>query len=198
MNIPPFIQCLLPLLAILGLNSCGQKADQQERKGLAQDIKSMQIKRITDTQLVTTINEWGKQIVKLAEKASKNALTPQRDDQSFNCSEIDKVPALASLRKEYNIQMQLITPADTANAALSTKEKELLQAYIYNFGKNLPIPDNLQSVNDSLYVYNAALKTDSELYKNCFKARNAPLVLWRIVFHKKDVIKKIDMKALKQ
>lgn len=185
------------LLLLISTLSCNVENRVGGTKELTEEIRNSKIKRITDVQLISTIDQWGRQIATISQKALSESLTKNPEKAAELCgSNLQQLPVLAALRKEYGVQVQLLGPADVQNPAFSTKERELLDAYLYNAEKGLPQSANVQRLNDTLFVYNSPVPADNIISKDCFNQQNVPFAVWRILFNKKDVIRKIDVKKL--
>lgn len=186
------------ILSILILLSCNTENRVGNTKELAQEMKATQIKRVTDAQLVSTVDEWGKQMASVAQRALEKELAQKPEEAGSVCSNMSSLPLIAALDKEYGVNIQLMGPEDVSNSALSAKERELLDAYLYNAENNLPQSDNVQKLNDTLLVYNAPVPTDSRICTECFEKQKVSFAVWRILFDKKTVIRKLDVKKLKK
>lgn len=187
---------ILSAVALLSLASCNVENRVGNTKELAQEMKTMQIKRVTNTQLISTVDEWGKQIAVVAQKSLEKELSTKPDEGAAICKDLRKVPIIDALDKEYSVKIQLLGPEDITNPALSQKERELLDAYLYNAENNLPQSDNIQKLNDTLLVYNAPVPVESTICKSCFENQKVPFAVWRVLFDKKQVIRKLDAKKL--
>jgi hypothetical protein len=186
----------IPLFALLTLLGCNTEERVGNTRELAQEMKAMQIKRVTDAQLVSTVDEWGKQMASVARKALEKELAENPAQAGTLCQNPASLPLIAALDKEYGVTIQLMGPEDVTNTVLSAKERELLDAYLYNAENNLPQSDNVQKLNDTLLVYNAPLPADSQISTACFKNQKVSFAVWRILFDKKMVIRKLDAKKL--
>jgi hypothetical protein len=186
----------MPLFVLLTLLGCNTEERVGNTKELAQEMKAMKIKRVTDAQLVSTVDEWGKQMASVARKALEKELARNPAQAGTLCQNPGSLPLIAALDKEYGVKIQLMGPEDVKNTALSAKERELLDAYLYNAENNLPQSDNVQKLNDTLLVYNAPLPADSQISTECFKNQKVSFAVWRILFDKKMVIRKLDAKKL--
>jgi hypothetical protein len=187
---------ILSALSLLFLTGCNVENRVGNTKELAQEMKIMQIKRVTNTQLISTVDEWGKQIAVVARKSLEKELSARPKEGVAICKDLRKVPIINALDKEYSVKIQLLGPEDITNPALSTKERELLDAYLYNAENNLPQSDNIQKLNDTLLVYNAPVPVASTICKTCFENQRVPFAVWRVLFDKKQVIRKLDAKKL--
>ncbi len=187
------ISLLVLSIVFVGCNSEDRVGNTKE---LAQEMKTMQIKRVTNTQLIATLDEWGKQMTAVAQKSLEKELNQHPDQAAAICADLEKVPLIAALNREYSVQIELVGPADITNPKLSQKEQELIDAYLYNAENNLPQSDNVQKLNDTLFVYNAPVAATSPICKSCFENQKVPFAVWRVLFDKKAVIKKLDAKKL--
>jgi hypothetical protein len=183
----------LLLLVVTGCNVDDRVGNTKE---LSQEIKNSKIKRITNVQLTTTIDDWGKRIAVIAQKSMGEALKKNPEKATELCQNLQQLPLVAALEKEYGVQVQLLGTADLTNPAFTAKERELLDAYLYNAENKLPQSDNVQRLNDTLFVYNAPVPADHAVIQSCFAQQALPLAVWRVLFNKRDVIRKIDVKKL--
>ncbi|HEV7351317.1 hypothetical protein [Telluribacter sp.] len=183
-------------LLLLLTQSCNLDERVGNTKELSAEIKNSKIKRITDVQLISTMDTWGKRIVSISQKTLTEALTKNPEKATALCGNMQQLPVLDALKKEYGVQVELLGPSNIQNPAFTAKERELLDAYLYNAEKGLPQSDNIQRLNDTLFVYNAPVPADNVISKTCYTQQEVPFAVWRILFNKKDVIRKIDVKKL--
>lgn len=178
---------------ILGCDSGGRV---ENTKALSNEINASKIKRVTNTQLTYSADEWGKKISKIAEKSLISELqkSPERADSL--CGDLSKIPVIAALQKEYGVEVTLLGSGDLKNQKLAPKERELLDAYLYSAKQKSSAGDNLQQLNDTLLVYNAPVATESLICTVCMKGQEIPFAVWRLLFNKKDIIRKLDVKQL--
>src|SRR5215217_5161984 len=94
------------LSLVLSLSACDTSGRVENTKELNAEIKASQIKRVTNTQLIYSADEWGKKISKIAEKSLTNQLaqTPERAGEI--CKDLSKIPVIAALQKEYGVHIQ--------------------------------------------------------------------------------------------
>ncbi len=180
-------------LIVLSITSCNTDDRIKQTSALKQEMNSAEIKRVTNPQLIGTVDEWGKELVALARKALEKELARNPQQAGVLCQNLQKVPSIAAMDREYGVKIQLLGPADVTNQALAPKERELLDAYLYNAENNLPQSDNVQKLNDTLLLYNAPVPVESVICKTCFKDQQVAFAVWRVLFDKKAVIQKMDM-----
>ena len=169
----------------------------ENTKALSNEINASKIKRVTNTQLIYSADAWGKKISKIAEKALANELEKHPEKAGDLCQNLAGVPVIAALEKEYGVKVELLDLTDLKNPNLAPKERELLDAYLYSAKSNSAASDNLQQLSDTLLVYNAPIPTESLICKSCLPKDEIPFAVWRLLFNKKDVIRKLDAKQLK-
>lgn len=179
------------------LASCNsQNRVDNSNKELANEIKQSHIKRITNEQIISTIDLWGKELVKKTQGALIDEIGKAPKPVNMLCDNLNKLPIVAAYEREYGVTIGLLTPADSANPELDIKEKELLAAYLYNAERKLPQSDNIQKLNDTLFVYNAPVPDNTPITSSCFPDQPIPFALWRVLFDKRKVIQKIDIKKI--
>ncbi|GAB3268093.1 hypothetical protein GCM10027347_37370 [Larkinella harenae] len=165
----------------------------QNTKELAQEMNDRKIKRVTDAQLTAAIDDWGKKLVETSRKALTSAL--DKKTVAPPCS-LNDIPTIQKLEKQYAVNIDLLSARDTANATLDAKERELLAAYTYNAENKLEQSDNIQKLNDSLFVYNSPVPVTDVICKTCADNAALPFVTWRIIFKKREIIRRINPKKL--
>jgi hypothetical protein len=163
---------------------------------LSREMKASQIKRVTDSQLMATVNTWGNQLAEASRKALEKELDQRPDNVTGLCKNLRQLPLVAALEREYSVTIELIGPADLTASELLPKEVSLLEAYAYNAEHNLPPAENVQKLNDTLMVYNASLPKESRLVSACSDGHKTPFAVWRILFSKKAVIRQMDARQL--
>lgn len=159
---------------------------------LKQQMADMKVKRVTNADLTEAVNSWGEQIVAIAEKESAAKLA-----DNVPASEVCKLNALPktqALAKRYGMSISLLGAADVRNPKLAQKEREVLDAYLYNVENKLPQSSNIQRIGDTLFVYNAAVPVTNKLCQTCFGGQKQPLAVWRLAFPKREVIRHINSK----
>ncbi|TAE36837.1 MAG: hypothetical protein EAZ70_10080 [Runella slithyformis] len=175
--------------------SCNLDNRIQNSKELAEEMRGVQIKRVTSTQTITIVDDWGKRIVKQAQRELLQALRNNPTATTSICA-LQQLPKIDSLAQFYGVQISLMGAKDIQNPRLSAKEKEILDAYLYNAENKLPQISNIQKLGDSVLIYNAPVVAEPLICKTCFANDPNQLAVWRVRFVKNTVIKKVDAKSL--
>ncbi|GLU50835.1 hypothetical protein [Dyadobacter frigoris] len=186
------LYCLAFGLLLSGCNN----TRVENTKELSNEIKASKIVRVTNTQLIYTVDEWGKKISKLAQKSLEEALAKNPEKAAELCKNPSGIPIIGALEKKYGVKISLLGPDDTKNAQLDKKEIELLEAYLYSAKSNASsLSDNVQPINDTTVVYN--VPADLQICKICLADKTPSFALWRLLFDKKEILRKVDVKTLK-
>jgi len=175
----------------LFLFSCNPDRIKQTDQ-LKQEMDDKKIKRITNIELTETVDDWGEQIVTVAQNELANKL--KAGGSAAALCQLEQLPKTAALAKRYALTIDLLGAQDVQNTSLAPKEREVLDAYLYNAEKKLPQQSNIQRIADTLYVYNAAVPTESLICKTCFGDQEQPLAVWRLAFSKREVIRRMNGK----
>ncbi|WP_439582521.1 hypothetical protein [Dyadobacter bucti] len=185
------------VIMLAGIWSCDLGNRVENTKELAKEMKASQIKRVTNTQLIYSADEWGKKITQIAEKSLIKELEKDPGKAAELCRNMERIPVVAALEKEYGVKVELLGAADIKNDDLAPKEKELLEAYLYSAKSKTVASDNLQQLNDTLLVYNAPVLLGSTICTACMSGPDSTFAVWRLLFSKKEIIRKLDAKQLK-
>ncbi|KQS32816.1 hypothetical protein [Dyadobacter sp. Leaf189] len=186
------------LMVTMLVAACNSSNRIEQTSELKSEMKSVEIKRVTNTQLVYSANEWGKKIAQITEKSLQKELEKDPAKGKQLCGALDQIPVVAALQKEYGVKIELLGASDLNNSKLDPKERELLGAYLYSAKNKANAGDNLQRLGDTLMVYNAPVATESLVCKSCADNPDQPFAVWRLLFNKKDIIRKLDAKQLKK
>jgi len=180
---------IFPLLLIY-LASCGPERVKYTPE-LKQQMSDMKIKHITNTDMVETVNTLGERISATVQKELTDTLRHHADNpaQQAQLCQLQNLPRTKAIEKKYGVEIQLLSGADIQNKTLGPKEREVLDAYLYNAEQKLPQISNIQKIADTLFIYNAAVPTDSLVCQTCFGSQKTPLAVWRIAFPKREVIR---------
>ena len=159
---------------------------------LKQEMADKKVKRLTNADLNEAVNSWGEQIVAIAEQEATAKLA--KGNAAAGICNLQDLPRTQALAKRYGMTVSLLGAADVQNPKLAQKEREVLDAYLYNAEKNLPQSSNIQRIGDTLFVYNAAVTAGNALRQTCFGKQEQSLAVWRLAFPKQEVIRHMKPK----
>lgn len=166
---------------------------------LKQQMADMKIKRVTNADLVETVDELGAKVSAVVQKELADSLADtQTADRKQRLCQLQNLPRLDAISKKYSIAVRLLGPADVQNKALDAKEREVLDAYLYNAEQKQPQIANIQKINDTTYIYNAAVPTDNVICQTCFGTEKTPLAVWRLSINKREVVLRMNESVKKK
>lgn len=185
------VRLWLFVVAVITLLACNPDRIQYTDR-LKQEMSDKRVQRITKADLSQAVDSWGAQIVAIAEKEAEAKLTGGATANQV-CS-LDDLPKTQAVAKRYSMRISLLGVADVQNPKLSQKERDVLDAYLYNAENKLDQSSNIQPVGDTLFVYNAAVPAGSALEKACLGQQKQPLAVWRLAFTKAEIIRHLQSK----
>lgn len=180
------------LLAILfSIIACNPDRIQYTDK-LKQEMADKKVKRLTNADLTEAVDSWGAQIVAIAEQEAAAKMATGVAPASI--CDLHDLPKTQALAERYGMTISLLGATDVQNPKLAQKEREVLDAYLYNAEKNLPQSSNIQRIGDTLFVYNAAVPVGNALTQTCFGSQKQAMAVWRLAFPKNEIIRHIKPK----
>jgi hypothetical protein len=182
----------LYVLLIIVLAACGTDRVQYTSE-LKQEMADSKIKRITDVDLNETIDDIGGRASKAIQQDLAAALEKTTDPaERAKLCQLQNLPRAKAIAAQYAVDIRLVGADDIQNKSLSQKEREILEAYLYNAKQKLAPISNIQKVNDTLFVYNVALPADSPVCEACFGKQDVPFAVWRLAFSKREVVRRMN------
>ncbi|MCY7351208.1 MAG: hypothetical protein LH606_11155 [Cytophagaceae bacterium] len=155
---------LFLLLIVFAFGACDPK--KIDTKGMAQEMRNREPKRITPSQLAVLAAERGSQ---LADSLNRLPDSP-RDTAVVN-----------NLARHYGAEVRFLT-LDKPDADPDPKVREVLAAYRYSAQNHLSAEPNLQKLKDgAVWLYTAPVLQSDSLAG-----------LWMITFSRKELILRAD------
>ncbi len=183
------------LIPIIFTASCNN-IERLDTSKIKEKVEASKIKRITPAQLNSQVERWGEGMSKAFTTAlEKEAINASKTRLEEICK-LKNIKLIDSLSAVYRVKIRLLGMPDSTNQKLYAKEKQVLEAYIYNAENKLPMEKNVQRIGDSLFVYTYPITSSKTLSKLCFADDTYNFAIWSIVFRKADVIRKINVKDL--
>ncbi|MFN3851016.1 MAG: hypothetical protein ACK4NY_16390 [Spirosomataceae bacterium] len=176
--------------------SCGSVERVDTTKIKAQ-MEASKIKRITPAQINNQVEKWGSEMSKALTASFEKEMKTANQARIEEICQLKKIKLMDSISTEYKVKIRLLGMPDSQSKMLYPKEKEVLDAYIYNAENKLPMGDNIQRIGDSLYVFTSPIPAQKGVAKLCFSDETYNFAIWSIVFRKADVILKTNTKTLK-
>lgn len=159
---------------------------------LKEEMADKKVRRLTNADLNEAVNSWGEQIVAIAENEAAAKLA--KGAAAASICNLQDLPKTQAISRRYGMTISLLGASDVQNPKLAQKEREVLDAYVYNAEKKLPQSSNIQRIGDTLFVYNAVVPAGNALNQTCFVKQSQQLAVWRLAFPKQEVIRHMKPK----
>lgn len=122
---------LIPLLVLL-TSACNPERVKYTRE-LKQEMADKKIKRITTVDLVETVDTFGERITTVIQKELAAQLQKTTDPaERTKLCQLQNLPRTNAIADRYGINIRLLSATDVSDKSLSAKEREVLDAYLYN------------------------------------------------------------------
>jgi hypothetical protein len=166
---------------------------------LKEEMADSKIKRITNADLIGTIDNLGGKISAVAQKELTDQLNKTTDptERTKFCL-LQNLPRTKAIVEGYALDIRLLGQEDIQNKSLNPKEREILDAYLYNAKQKLAPISNIQKTNDTTFVYNVAVPTDNPICEACFGKQEIPFAVWHLEFKKREVIRRMNASKKKK
>lgn len=165
---------------------------------LKQEMADSKIKRITNADLVATVDNLGGKISAVIQKEVATQLQKTTDPtERAKLCQLQNLPRTQAIAKSYAVDIRLLGADDIQNKALNPKEREILDAYRYSVSQKQEPISNIQKINDTAYVYNAVVPLTSPICKACFGTDTLPFAVWHIGFQKREVVRRMKSSTKK-
>lgn len=160
---------------------------------LKQEMADSKIKRIKDPDVVETINNLGGRVSATVQKELTTQLQKTTDPaERAKLCQLQNLPRTSAIANQYHLDIQLLGTTAIQNKSLPAKEREILDAYLYNAKQKLVPITNIQKITDTSFVYNAAVPVDNPICEACFGKQTVPFAVWHLGFQKRDVIRRMN------
>jgi hypothetical protein len=156
-----------------------------------EEMDGHKIKRVSPAQIMEQVEILGSRIATTLTRDFEKQMKEVSQERTEEICQLKNMQVIDSLSKKYDLKIRLLGQPDIgSNNTLYAKEKEVLEAYADNAIKKLPIGNNIQSIDESLFVYTAPIGTDKGVGKLCF-SDDSGFAIWSIILKKSEVIKSI-------
>ena len=160
---------------------------------LKQEMADSKIKRIKDPDVVETIDNLGGRVSAVVQKELTTQLQKITNPaERAKLCQLQNLPRTKAIAEQYHLNIQLLGTAAIQDKALPAKEREILDAYLYNAKQKLVQIANIQKITDTSFVYNAAVPADNPICEACFGKQSVPFAVWHLGFQKRDVIRRMN------
>lgn len=196
---------IIGLILSLFLSACNHSREQVDRQAVLNEMGQHEIKRVLPGEVVEAAYTQGDTIARMIQQHLLAQYHTSSSESGLSEFLQNKTRAyLDSLEKKYKANIHWISPGDTASNRLSSLERQILKAYLYNVERNLEINHNVQRIDDESYLYTKPIIFNDN-HKKELAARQQPisdtvssdtvssdtarfLGMWSIKLSKKEII----------
>lgn len=165
--------------------------DRLDTTEVKEEVESHKIKRVSPAQIMEQVETLGSQIAATLTKDFEKQMKDVSLARTEEICQLKNMRVIDSLAKKYDLTIRLLGQPDIgSNNSLYPKEKEVLEAYADNAMRKLPMSNNIQPLDESLFVYTAPIGAEKGVGKLCF-SDDSGFAIWSIVIKKSEVIKSI-------
>lgn len=184
------------LLILLNLSCTFERLENTSQ--IVDQMDDYKVKRVSVTQIAYQVEEMGAEISKALTADFAIQMKNVNSTRGEELCQLKNMKLIDSLSERYDLKVRLLGQPDIgSNKQLYVKEKEVLEAYADIASKKLEMSDNIQKIGDSLFVYTSPIPYKNGVGKLCF-ADDSGFAIWSIILKKSEVIKSINVKALRK
>lgn len=158
------------------------------------EMEGHKIKRVSPAQIMEQVEVLGSQIALTLTKDFEKQMKDVSQVRTEEICQLKNMQVIDSVSKKYNLKIRLLGQPDIgSNNGLYAKEKEVLEAYADNAMRKLPLSNNIQNIDDSLFVYTAPISAEKGVGKLCF-SDDSGFAIWSIILKKAEIVRSIKPK----
>ncbi|GAB3504650.1 hypothetical protein [Emticicia fontis] len=159
-----------------------------------QEMEDYKIKRVSPAQIMEQVEILGSEIAVTLTNDFEKQMKDVSQARTEEICALKNMRVIDSLEKKYNLKIRLLGQPDIgSNNSLYPKEKEVLEAYADNAMRKQALGNNIQEIDEAIFVYTAPIGADKGVGKLCF-SDDSGFAIWSIVLNKSEVIKSIKPK----
>ncbi|QMW01897.1 hypothetical protein [Spirosoma foliorum] len=166
---------------------------------LKAEMADSKIKRITNADIIETVDDLGGKISAAVEKDLTTQLqkATKPADKTKLC-QLKNLPRVKAIAERYDVDIRLLGEGDIQNMKLDIKERDILDAYLYSVKQKQAPISNIQKINDTLFVYNSVVPASNLICKACYGNQETPFAVWHVGFNKREVVRRMNSSVKKK
>jgi hypothetical protein len=143
-----------------------------DSEAVRKEIKSREIKRATEAEIVSKVHEIGNSIVlsakKMLGKNLKQSIESGGVENAVGFCNLNAMTLIDSLEKSFGVEIKRASlKARNQNDLPNALEKDLLEAYAYQWKDSIPLKTNVQALEASRYLFTKPILVDNTLCLAC-------------------------------
>ncbi|MDN5202065.1 DUF3365 domain-containing protein [Fulvivirgaceae bacterium BMA10] len=162
----------LRLLIFVLFAACSMDSKKVDQKSVAEEMKNREIKKVSDSEILSSAHERGAEIAAMAQAALSKKLfevvSNQGTGKAIEYCNIAAYPILDSLSETHHaeirrVSLKLRNPKDAPDEL----ERQLLEAYEFNVEKGLELTENIQEIDDQYILFTKPISIGSPMCLKC-------------------------------
>jgi len=142
-----------------------------------EEIKSREIKKVTEAEILSKVHEIGNKIAVSAKrtlgKNLQNAIQNGGVENAIGFCNINALPLIDSLSNSFGAKIKRVSlKARNPNDIPNNLERELLEAYAYQWKDSIPLKTNVQALEGNKYLFTLPILIDNALCLTCHGAKD--------------------------
>jgi len=143
-----------------------------DNKAVQKEIKDREILKVTEAQIINKVLEIGNSISVNTQKTLgqnlQKALQEGGVENAISFCNLNAMPLVDSLSKHFDAEIRRVTMKPRNQNDFPTDiEKELLEAYDYQWKDSLPMQSNVQTLEGDKYLFTKPILVENALCLTC-------------------------------
>jgi hypothetical protein len=161
------ISCFL----LLSINQC--TSDKKvNTEAVKNEIKSREIKKVTEAEIVSRVMELGKAAAlgskQTLGKNLQQALQDGGVEYAIDFCNLNAMPIVDSLSKNFDATIKRVSlKVRNLDDYPSDLEKQILEAYEYQWKDSIPLQANVQAIGEDQYLFTQPIMVENALCLTC-------------------------------
>ncbi len=152
-----------------------------DKEAVKKEIRSREIKRVTEAEIVSKVHEIGNMIALTSKmtlgKNLQHALQTGGVENAVEFCKLNAMPLVDSLSNQFDVVIKRVSlkarnPDDKPNYL----EKELLEAYAFQWKDSIPLKPNVQALEENRYLFTKPILVENALCLSCHGTYNNGLL----------------------
>lgn len=143
-----------------------------DNKAVQEEIKNREIIKVTEAQIIQKVLEIGNSISANTQKTLgqnlQKALQEGGVENAISFCNLNAMPLVDSLSKQFDAEIRRVSMKPRNQNDFPTDiEKELLEAYDYQWKDSLPLQNNVQALEGDRYLFTKPILVENALCLTC-------------------------------
>ena len=163
---------LIGFALILNLSLSCTNDKKVNSEAVREEMKNREIKKLTEAEIVAKVHEIGNEITLKAKKTLgkklKNAIQNGGVENAISFCNLNAMPLIDSLSSKFSTEIRRVSlKVRNPNDHPDNLEREILEAYAYQWKDSIPLQTNVQALEEGKYLFTKPILIDNTLCLGC-------------------------------